>query len=61
VEAVDNIDNDMDIPASVITDIVQAARTTLNSGLPLIAVMLGIPIAFYAVRRFIGLFPKARK
>jgi len=46
------------VDAGTITDLTAATSATFNSMLPIIVVIIAVPLAFYALRRVISLFPK---
>jgi hypothetical protein len=48
------------LPSSTLTDVFASIGTLTTDLWVLIAVAIGVPLAFYVIRQVIGLLPKAR-
>jgi hypothetical protein len=48
------------LPEGAVTDITASIGTMVTDLWLVIALVVGLPLAFYVIRRIIGLFPKAK-
>ena len=46
------------MPSNIVTDLMSANSATFTSLLPLLAVLVGVPMVFYVIRKIAFLFPK---
>jgi len=49
---------DITIGSSTISDLQDMVSSTFTSLLPFVAIIIGIPLTFYVIRKVIALFPK---
>ena len=48
----------LNVPANIITDIASTTSATVTGMLPLLALFISLPLAFWVITRIKSLFPK---
>jgi len=48
----------LSVPSNIINDIASTTSATVTGLLPVLAIFISVPLAFYFIKKVIALFPK---